>query len=171
MKGKKKFVYVKNSVITKIAFTFSDDEDDDDDDDDDDDGVDAPPPGQREGGGDDDDDNWPPILVPPPPPSSSSSSSSAAQQAVLNREFNGEFVQGLLRQTYNTFHSCAELGILGLASIKNRRLLKRLNRQKRHGVLSREKRLAPLLMFGAPGAIAGLIISKSRVITPIQKKY
>ena len=31
--GKKKFVYVKNSVITKIAFTFSDDGDNDDDDD------------------------------------------------------------------------------------------------------------------------------------------
>jgi hypothetical protein len=87
------------------------------------------------------------------------------------RAFNDEFTQALLRSTFNTFHSCAELGMLGLASIKNRRLLKRLNRQKRDRVLSRQKRLAPLLIFGTPAVVAGLIISKSRVITPIQKKY
>ena len=149
-------LYVKNSVITKIAFTFSDDDDDDEDDEDDDDDidVDAPTIGCERDPGDDDDDNDHPIAVPLTP-------------SVLNREFNDEFVVGLLRSTFNTFHSCAELGLVGL-KMKNGRLLKR---HKRDRVLSRQKRLAPLLMFGAPAVAAGLIISKFRVITPIQKKY
>ena len=83
------------------------------------------------------------------------------------REFNDEFVLGLLRSTFNTFHSCAEIGMFGL-KMKNGRLLKR---HKRDRVLSRKRRVAPLLFFGGPAVIAGLIISKSRVFTPIEKKY
>ena len=45
-----------------------------------------------------------------------------------------------------------------------------LKRQKRDGsVLRRQKRFWHL--FGPPGIVLGLIISKSRVITPIQIKY
>ena len=150
MKGKKNnlytvlVLYVKNSVITKnclLLFTFSDE---------------APRfLGEHD---DDDDDNDHPISVPLTP-------------SVLSRvrEFNDEFTQALLRSTFNTFHSCAEVGILGVVSslkIKNRSVLKRQKRDR--SVLRRQKRFWGL--FGPPGIAIGLVISKSRVITPIQKK-
>ena len=66
------------------------------------------------------------------------------------REFNDEFTQALLRSTFNTFHSCAEVGIIGVVSslkIKNQ------------SVLRRQKR-AFWLAFGPPGVAIGLVISK-----------
>ena len=125
---------------------------------------------------DDDDDNDHPISVPRTPSGfrgfhESHSLGLPLTPSVLSRvrEFNDEFTQALLRSTFNTFHSCAEVGILGVVSslkIKNRLVLKRQKRDR--SVLRRQKRFWGL--FGPPGIAIGLVISKSRVITPIQKK-
>ena len=120
-------------------FTFSDEYDEYE--------TEAPP---YLGEHDDDDDNDHPIPVPLTP-------------SVLSRvrEFNDEFTLGLLRSTFNTFHSCAELGMLGVVSslkIKNRSVLKRQKRDR--SVLRRQKR-GFWWAFGPPGVAIGLVISKS----------
>ena len=66
------------------------------------------------------------------------------------REFNDEFTQAVLRSTFGTFHSCAEMGTIQPNSITPNQ-----NRS-----VSRRQKRGFWLAFGPPGLVIGLVICK-----------